>query len=256
MSFSADWLAARRDADLRARNAELAQKLAGHFNDRDGIQVLDLGCGTGANLAATSAILGPNQHWTLADNDPDLLGRVNGTDRATFETFEADLATSLADLFRRRYDLVTASALFDLAGAAWIDGLVECVAAANSAFYTVLTYDGEERWLPPHAGDAAVLAAFHADQHSDKGLGPALGPKATDYLAQRFEAAGYSVRVGDSAWKLESPRDEELIGLLASGIRDAVKPSLGETADHWFDARKSAASVTIGHKDLLAIPAA
>lgn len=255
MSFSADWLAARRDADLRARNANLAQQLAGHLDGQSEIQILDLGCGTGANLAATGAILGSNQHWTMADNDPDLLGRIAGTDRATFETVETDLADSLDGLFQQRFDLVTASALFDLAGAAWVDALVAKVTASSSAFYTVLTYDGEERWFPPHADDAAVLTAFHADQHRDKGLGPALGPNATDYLAHRFEAAGYAVRIGDSAWSLEAPRDERLIGLLATGIRDAVKPVLGETADNWFDARGSSTSVRIGHKDLLALPA-
>ena len=47
MSFSADWLAARRDADLRARNANLAQQLAGHLDGQSETKSLDLGCGTG-----------------------------------------------------------------------------------------------------------------------------------------------------------------------------------------------------------------
>lgn len=255
MSFSADWLAARRDADLRARNADLAQRLARHFSDRDDLQILDLGCGTGANLAATSQILDAAQHWVMADNDPDLLGRIVCKGRATFETIETDLASSLVQLFERRYDLVTASALFDLAGAAWIDRLIDHVTASNAAFYTVLTYDGQESWHPPHADDGAVLEAFHTDQHSDKGLGPALGPKATDYLHKGFEAAGYRVHLGVSPWILDAPRDEILIGMLANGIHDAVEPALGEVAQRWLDARQTARKVVIGHQDLLAIPA-
>ena len=46
----------------------------------------------------------------------------------------------------------------------------------KSAFYTVLTYDGDQRWTPEHEADAALASAFHAHQRRDKGFGPAAGP--------------------------------------------------------------------------------
>lgn len=254
MSFSAEWLEARRDADLRARNKDLAKQLASQFSDRQTLKVLDLGCGTGANLAATGSLLDATQHWVMADNDPDLLARIESPGRTSIKTVETDLASSLDRLFRQRFDLVTASALFDLAGAAWMDELIGHVTASNAVFYTVLTYDGEERWEPPHRDDEAVLSAFHADQHRDKGLGPALGPTATAYLRDGFESAGYAVQTGRSAWDLEASRDAALIGMLSEGIRDAVEPRLGETANRWFQARQSTRKVVIGHQDLLAFP--
>ena len=90
-------------------------------------------------------------------------------------------------------NLVTASALFDLASAGFIARFAAAVAARKSAFYTVLTYDGDQRWTPEHEADAALLEAFHAHQTRDKGLGPAAGPDAPDALSEAFSQLGYSV---------------------------------------------------------------
>ena len=254
MSFSADWLSARRDADRRARNPEIANLLAEYFGDQPRAKVLDLGCGTGANLAETSKLLPASQNWTMVDNDPELLSRVAPIDGIEIATRDADLAESLGDLIEPGHDLVTASALFDLAGAGFLQHLVDLVTGANAAFYTVLTYDGHETWSPHNPDDTAVLRAFHADQHTDKGLGPALGPDATQFIKSHFEAAGYSVHVAPSNWELGQPDDQRLIEMLASGIHDAVAADLGETAQYWFRDRRAASRVVIGHQDLLALP--
>ena len=66
----------------------------------------------------------------------------------------------------------------------------------------MLTYDGDQRWTPEHAADAAMAAAFHAHQARDKGFGAAAGPNAADALAEAFPNAGYGVQKGDSAWRL------------------------------------------------------
>ncbi|MEM7213662.1 MAG: class I SAM-dependent methyltransferase [Pseudomonadota bacterium] len=255
MSFSADWLSARRDADHRARNADLAQRLRAHFGNRTKIRVLDLGCGTGANLAMTSTLLPAGQEWTLVDNDPDLLSRVPMLEGVRIKTVDADLATSLEALLAPGFDLVTASALFDLAGKPFLDRLIGGVTSMRAAFFTVLTYDGVETWEPPHPGDEAVLSAFHADQNTDKGLGPAAGPDATDHLWAGFASVGYTVNVGASPWNLNQSSDARLIHMLASGIHGAVGTALGPVADDWYLARQSASHVSIGHQDLLALPA-
>lgn len=255
MSFSADWLTMRRAADFRARNAEVASALSQHFAGRRALRVLDLGCGTGSNMVATSALLPAGQHWVLVDNDPALLKRITPANGVPFETLQADLSADLDRLFQQPFDLVTASALFDLAGSAFLDRLIQHVHASSAAFFTVLTYDGQETWSPEHPEDAAVLGAFHADQHSDKGLGPALGPQATDHLRSGFQAKGYSVTTGSSDWHLSAETDSALIAMLAEGISSAVQPRLGHRADHWLQARRSAQRVQIGHQDLLALPA-
>lgn len=254
MSFSADWLALRADADTRARNIDLAAVLRAHFADRSSLRVLDLGSGTGANLRATTPVLGASQYWCLIDNDPTLLATVSVPNGVEVETMTLDLAGSLAPIFDPAPDLVTASAFFDLCGADIARRLVDRVVASGAAFYTVLTYDGREQWSPPHEQDAAVLTAFLADQHSDKGLGPALGPDATEVLARAFEERGYAVSTGRSDWLLHKDRDDALIAALAEGSAAAVRPALGAQADAWLAARRAATQATIGHLDLLALP--
>lgn len=255
MSFTADWLATRRAADGRARNADIAARLQRHFSDQDSLKVLDLGCGTGANLATTSALLPRGQMWTLVDNDPNLLCRIQPVEDVLHRTVEADLSQDLELLFNNRPNLVTASALFDLAGTAFIDRMVQNVIDASAVFFTVLTYDGEEEWHPAHPADSAVLSAFHADQHADKGLGPALGPNATEYLSEKLKEAGYFVHTGKSDWALTQTEDAPLIHMLADGIHEATAPALGDVAAKWREARKSAGAVRIGHHDLVAFPA-
>ena len=254
MSFSVDWLATRRLADHRSRNADIAARLKHHFEDRASVRVLDLGCGTGSNMAATSKLLPNNQHWTLVDNDLALLHRIEPVNNIPFETQQADLAHDLDALFNQQFDLVTASALFDLAGSTFTHELVRRTSEISAAFFTVLTYDGHEGWLPAHKYDAQVLAAFHADQHTDKGLGPALGPEATKFLASAFTEAGYETQVGKSDWHLSDAKDTALIRMLADGIHAATAPVLGDTAVSWHEERVKASSVRIGHLDLIALP--
>jgi hypothetical protein len=168
---------------------------------------------------------------------------------------QADLARDLERVLGEP-DLVTGAALFDLVSADWIGRLAQAVADQGAAFYTALTYDGGETWDPPHPDDAAMLAAFHAHQRRDKGFGPAAGPDATERLAEAFCAADYAVETGASPWRL-GPQDRALVAELAQGVAAAV----GETgrvpperiAD-WL-AHRLEASCTVGHHDLLALPA-
>jgi hypothetical protein len=255
--FSADWLALRAAADTRARNAGLAARLGAHFAGRGSLEVLDLGAGTGANLRATAPLIACPQHWLLADHDPALLAQCKTLPGVTIETRATDLSSGLATLFTQAPDLVTASAFLDLCGAAWLDRLADALARSRAALYAVLSYDGREVWEPAHPLDGQVLAAFHADQQRDKGLGPSLGPKAHAHLADCLRARGYRVREGASDWILERPGDAALIAALAQGSAGAVAGALGEpAASAWRAAREAAARVTIGHRDLLALPPA
>ena len=253
--FSADWLTLREGADARARDPELVARLAAYLSGRGRIRVLDLGAGTGASLRALAPAIGAAQHWVLADDDPELLARAEAPGGVTLERCRIDLGADLAALFDPAPDLVTASALFDLCGAAWLEGLVARVAGCGAALYAALTYDGRESWDPPHPLDAEVLAAFHADQRRDKGLGSALGPEAHDRLAACLRERGYRASETRSDWILQQPGDSALIAALADGTAAAVAPLIGAArSEEWRAARAGADRVTIGHRDLLALP--
>src|SRR5262249_43608084 len=165
----------------------------------------------------------------------------------------ADLAHELEAALPRDVQLVTASALFDLVSAAFIDRLVRALAARGAALFAALTYDGEQRWAPPSDTDAAVCAAFNAHQRSDKGFGPAAGPEAGRLLGDALARAGYEVREGESAWEL-SAQDAALIGELVAGVAAAAAQTrlvAAERIERWRVLDRTAAWV--GHSDLLAM---
>ena len=273
--FSADWLDLREGADHRSRNRKLAHALAKHFDGWRPISVVDLGCGTGSNLRATAPLLGPEQHWTLVDMDAGLLDAAvarlatwadgadrqqeklvlfKGAKRITVEFRRADLAPDLDTALGPSANLVTASALFDLVSGEFIGEFATALARRKSAFYTVLTYDGDQRWTPEHAADATLLDAFNTHQKRDKGFGPSAGPDAADALSEAFSAASYAVQEGDSAWRLES-EDAALIVDLAAGFAEAVRETglVDEpTVAAWRAVTRTGA--VVGHADTLALP--
>jgi SAM-dependent methyltransferase len=274
--FDASWLDLREPADHRSRNDELARLLTRHMGRRPTIEVLDLGCGTGSNLRATAPLLGPEQDWTLVDYDARLLDAavtrlakwagdwerkkdkliLKKSGRTITVRFRrADLVNDFESVFATPADLVTGSALFDLASGDFIAEVAAEVVRRRAAFYTVLTYNGVQRWTPKHPADAEMAAAFRAHQVTDKGFGPAAGPMAPQLLATAFDAAGYSLSEADSTWRLEEA-DDALIQALIPGFVGAVRetekvpePTLAD----WLKPTRTGALV--GHTDTLALPA-
>ena len=273
--FSPDWLALREPADHRARNAHLANMVQARFNARDHVTVIDLGCGTGSNLRATYSLLPARQSWTLVDYDPALLQAARSTlarwadtveianhglhlvkDRRTITVNfrQADLARDLDGALAGDADFVTASALFDLCSADFIRRFARAVASKRAAFYTVLTYNGVQKWTPRQPSDQAIAQAFNQHQMSDKGFGPSAGPMAPSELADAFRASGYIVSEGESPWVLGA-NDAQLVSELAEGkAHAAVETGLVDkkTLAAWTGVRRTAAE--IGHTDTLAVP--
>jgi hypothetical protein len=166
----------------------------------------------------------------------------------------ADLAQDLERALESEADLYTASALFDLVSDDFIATIAAETARRKACFYTVLTYNGLQRWTPKHEADGALASAFRTHQVRDKGFGPAAGPMAPALLAAAFDEAGYSVSEGDSAWRLEAG-DEALVAELVRGFRAAVHETalVPETkVAEWLKLNRIGALV--GHTDTLALP--
>jgi SAM-dependent methyltransferase len=274
-AFSADWLDLREAVDHRSRHRGLAGALARHFDGWRPLKVVDLGCGTGSNLRATAPLLGPEQRWTLVDHDQALLnaavprltawadgwdggdGRLalfKGHKRIDVTLCRADLVDDLDAALGPSVHLVTAAALFDLVSAPFIARFSAALAARKCALYTVLTYDGDQRWTPAHAADAAMTEAFLSHQGRDKGFGPAAGPQAPDLLSESFANAHYTVREADSAWRL-GEADAALIADLAQGFAAAVTETGAvdtTVIESWRAVVRTGA--VVGHADTLALP--
>ncbi len=285
--FSIDWLNLREAADRAARDAHLQQQAAGWLaaapretradarsfqelapaagptatGDSKNPVVVDLGAGTGSTLRALSSVRAlsvVNPEWRLVDLDGQLLAEAERRHSRThrLKCHRLDL-TRVTELPLTGARLVTASALFDLASRDFCDALVAQLAVEHTALYAALNYDGLTQWTPEHSLDAAVLEAFNRDQLRDKGFGPALGPGATDYLAARMAAAGFSVFTAVSPWRLAAA-DRVLVEELITGIAGAVAPVLDPVdLEEWrhFRLHHAATGIcVVGHRDLLALP--
>jgi SAM-dependent methyltransferase len=277
--FSADWLASREPADHAGRNGEVLARLAAYFAAREEVAVVDLGCGTGSNLRATAPYLPRRQRWLLVDHDPALLRAARQRLREWAERSEqagdaitlwhagrelevsfrqADLAGDLGAVLDADADLVTAAALFDLVSRPWIEDFARAVARLRAAVYVALTYDGVEIWTPAHPADAEILAAFNEHQRGDKGFGPSAGPDAATLLARVFRRLAYDVTTGESPTPFDRHLDaaviRDIVECVCAAARDMGKVAPSLIAE-WVEARGEGASCTIGHTDLLALPA-
>lgn len=275
--FSPDWLALREPADHAARNPQVLAAVGSHFSAKISLTVIDLGCGAGSNLRGTFSALPDRQHWTLVDFDQRLLDTARETLRAwaddareqgeelviakadksiTVDFRQADLNKDLEWVLGWQPDLITAAALFDLTSKHWIERFVAALVGQGLPLYTVLTYDGREKWCPSHPADARILAAFAHHQKTDKGFGPAAGPEATEIMAEAFRKSGFAVSTADSAWQIGEDR-QDLARALLQGIADAVTETRHvdtATVRDWLSARAGSATGLIGHNDLWARP--
>ncbi len=267
--FSIDWLDLREVADQRARDDNLLKQarqwLASVLSQETEKTVVDLGAGTGSTLRAFADASKTDQqalYWRLLDQDAELLAqaRVRHGHSQRLQTYELDL-TEISALPLAGAQLITASALFDLVSADFVDRLEVALQSQQhpAGLYAALNYDGTTTWTPVHPLDEAVLDAFNRDQQRDKGFGVALGPEAGSYLERVFSRSGFKVFTAKSPWVLDGA-DMKLVDALISGIGDAVAQdsTLDATSlQDWIQFRKANignGTCIVGHTDLLALP--
>jgi SAM-dependent methyltransferase len=277
--FSAEWLALREPVDHASVDAQLRARMAALFAARPTLRIVDLGSGSGSSLRGLAPYLPDRQVWRLVDYDPVLLDHARGALAAwadaaadagaglqlrcgdkqiAVEFLQADVSQGVSAAITADADVITSAAFFDLVSEPWIARFASALQERELPLYSVLTYNGQETWRPPHAADSAMLAAFHADQHRDKGFGPASGPDAARLLSANLKSRGFNVFEAESPWRLGS-REAQLIEALADGSASAVAatgtiPQVD--VENWRMARRSAEACIIGHRDLLALPAA
>src|SRR5262249_3492611 len=157
--FSADWLTLREQHDASARDGAVLGALAAAFAGRNAIRVVDLGCGTGSTLRAVTRHLPARQHWLLIDNDLGLLDRASRLEPhegVTIGPKAVDLVRDLEAALDGPVDLVTASALFDLVSAEWLERFVVEAAARRLPVYAALTHDDNIALDPADALDGRI----------------------------------------------------------------------------------------------------
>jgi hypothetical protein len=304
--FSADWLALREPFDTAARaSAWPALELAGwaaalHEKKSRGAtvspdasgpacRIVDLACGSGANLRALAPRIGGLQHWRLLDHDPALLAalpralaawsrhhdyrfsvsksdshalHIHGPDfQAQVTSERIDLARHLGRLDFARTDLITGSALLDLVSGAWLQALLQRACHAGSALLFALSVDGRTTWQPGDPDDDAVHALFCQHQLRDKGFGPALGAHAAAHTLAYLGEANYAIRQATSDWAIDGAHDRAMVTAMVEGMAGAAceqSPDAAPMVLAWKARRLANLSVsklTVGHVELMAQPA-
>ncbi|RYY89232.1 MAG: hypothetical protein EOO24_33535 [Comamonadaceae bacterium] len=292
--FSTDWLALREPFDRAARAGAPIHPglLAGLRQRADGraLQVVALGCGTGANLREIAPRLGGAQSWRLVDHDAQLLAALPGAlapwaaaHGLRLEAREAllvlqgddglriEITRCLADLAGgpeaaplAGADLVTASALLDLVSAPWLEALLARCIVEGAAMWWALNVDHRVDWVPHDPDDEPVLAQFRAHQARDKGFGPALGAAAAARVADVVRGHGWQVALTPCDWHVDGQRgarDVAMLRAMVEGIGDAATeqapPEWAARIAAW-QARRLAQldglQLRVGHADVQAWP--
>lgn len=264
--FSVSWLDLREKADFAARDKDIAKRALHWLNQKENDFspsriIVDLGSGTGSTLRALSEFGARNIVWRLVDHDAMLLDEAlkRHGKLCLIEDYQSDL-TIINELPLGGANLVTASALFDLASNKFVDELVAELVERKIGLYAALNYDGTTEWLPAHSFDQAVLDAFNKDQKRDKGMGPALGPHASSYLENSLKESGFDIVIACSPWQLNDGNHKLVEGLI-NGIADAVSVGYGlddSALQEWKNFRLShvtTGTCVVGHQDIFATPA-
>ena len=292
--FSADWLALREPFDRAARGTSWSTlDLPSHTARwREGaepgacVNVIDLACGSGANLRALAPRIGGPQKWRLVDHDPVLLAAVPAAMhqwardcgytvalsapavlRITGNGFSVELATERRDLvceidaidFTQTH-LVSASALLDLVSAEWLAALLRNVRPTHAALLFALNVDGRTTWNPTDEVDEHVHRLFAEHQRRDKGFGPALGTDATQRAYRALTALGYMFQQAQSDWHISGASATSMQGAMIEGMAAAAieqDPHAASAVRQWQTRRLALAPqshLTVGHVDFVALP--
>lgn len=275
--FDNEWLTLRRRADHQARHTLFNEEANYWLTTRHRSHIVDLGAGTGNNALYLMPWLGPQQHWRLLDHDPKLLKEalrnletVAG-DEHHIDTHVVDLNALDLQAMHQQWpiDLVTTSALLDLASHDWIERLAGACVSIEAAALFVLNVNGH--WSitgSKHPLDETIRQAFNAHQQRSKGLGqgPATGPMAVHVAEKAFKALGYGVQTGTSVWQLlaGSAYTKGLGFRLINGWHQAaceMLPDQSDAFDVWYVSRQTDLAngqigIEVGHTDLYAEPLA
>ena len=267
--FSADWLSVREPEDKAARNANVLDAVCRKFSDRNRVRILDIGSGTGSTMRSIAHKIVVPQDWILADYDRSLLESAQELAQESVsqpphsvQTLPCDLNRSL-DVLKQDIDLVSTSAFLDLVSEDWLTAFVGALADRGLPFYAALSYTGVSSIEPAHTLDPAVLDAFNDHQGTDKGFGPALGPRAAERAVALLRSAGYELVTGASDWNsqsMERKTSRDFQSQLLTGWAQAAS-EIGsidaENLSQWLADRRSVIEqgmcrVIVGHEDIFA----
>ena len=215
------------------------------------------------------------QHWTLVDHDGRCWRRPSRASRAWADTAEcrgaelalskggkqilvrlrrADLARDLESVLEAEADLVTASALFDLASADFIAEIAAAIARSRAPSTRCSPTTECSAGPPSTRPMRAMASAFRRHQAGDKGFGAAGGTDGAGAARRRLRRGGL---LGERGRQRLAPggrrrgADRRAGAGFAAAVRETGLVPDAKVAD-WLAVSRTGALV--GHTDTLALP--
>lgn len=272
---SPEWLGQRRRADHQAREqaAELVEALNEHLESAAGagqtLTVIDVGAGTGSNLAWLAPRLDCVQRWILLDHDTQVLSAVDHPEEIDGVAEIVRVVGSVQQLPALVRDLdaadgavlVTCSALLDVLSRDDAEALAETICGAagsrGTAALLSLSVTGEVDFFPPHPFDESIAAAFNAHQRREGRL----GPDAVETLVPMLQECGGPTALRATDWQLDHSAEAVLEPYVTERAEVAVEhdPGLASAAEVWVKDRLAQVAagqlrVRVGHADVLRLP--
>jgi len=264
-NFSTDWLEERRRFDAAARNASVEAACLQYAAQFQTLSLVDIGAGDGAVFSYLSPKLPPKQNWSLVELNPQLLQSArsrllhwaNGhgytvekeaSDHLLFQRGERRLSVQLIkgsflELQRllplEHYDLVTASAVFDLLSRPMLANLLESWQHNRLALYATLHYQSME-YFPGQAEDRPVIEAFERHMQRQQDFGRALGPDCCAALSELMEYYFRQAPIaGPSPWLIR-PGDVAMHRHLFAFIENSLADFAPETeVESWIQSKEA-----------------
>ena len=260
--IDARWLALRVSADNAARAVTthtLLPRLIEHLaasGAEYGLEVIDLGSGTGANQRWLAPRLPFGQRWLCVDQDPTLQPHPVPSQTQLVVANVGVLASILREPGGAR--LVTCSALLDLLTRAELEALGAALTVARTPALFSLTVTGAMELSPPHPLDSSLLEAFNQQQRR----GGRAGPDAGQTLTQLLDDADFSMWTAETPWRLGHRDDGEFVRrFLHDRVAAAAEqdPTLNSVGEAWLKLRfaqlaDAVLTISVGHRDVLIIP--
>lgn len=254
------WLALRVPADNAARlvtTRTLLPRLIEHLATRGadhGLEVIDLGSGTGANQRWLAPRLPFDQRWLCVDRDPTMQLHPAPPRTQHLVAGVEVLASILSEPGAAR--LVTCSALLDLLTRAELEALGAALTQVPALFS--LTVTGAMECSPPDPLDSALLQAFEEHQRRDERA----GPDAAQTLVDLLDKTQLSVWTADTPWLLGRRDDAEFVRrFLQDRVASAAEqdPTLASVGEAWLGRRLAQfadadLTISVGHRDVLVLP--
>ncbi len=263
MPASAQLRLLREHADGRSRSRTLA--VAAARMARAPIVVHDLGVRTGSMMPWLAPFLPDPQSWVLHEATSAMSARASEEWADVTKGRRIAIRSSAADAAHLPEDaltgasLVTSSGLLDVITREEAESLVRACVLAGAPALLTLTVTGRIGLDPLDPGDRVFESAFNDHQRRTAGDHRLLGPDAVGTVVGLFRAAGWSVRIADSPWRLDRADHELIAEWLDGRISAAVeeRPALEEWADEYSRTRtrqlaEGTLRIVVEHQDILA----